>query len=98
PPLLRSFPTRRSSDLPVSAVQCDIRQPDEISAAFETAEAGFGLPGVLINNAAANFPVPAEDMSPNAWRTVVDITLNGTFLCAREDRKSTRLNSSHGSN
>ena len=41
----------------------------------------FGLPGVLVNNAAANFPVPAEDMSPNAWRTVVDITLNGTFLC-----------------
>jgi NAD(P)-dependent dehydrogenase (short-subunit alcohol dehydrogenase family) len=39
---------------------------------------------VLINNAAANFPVPAEDMSPNAWRTVVDITLNGTFFCARE--------------
>jgi NAD(P)-dependent dehydrogenase (short-subunit alcohol dehydrogenase family) len=69
---------------PVSAVQCDIRQPDEITAAFDAAEAEFGLPGVLINNAAANFPVPAEDMSPNAWRTVVDITLNGTFLCARE--------------
>jgi NAD(P)-dependent dehydrogenase (short-subunit alcohol dehydrogenase family) len=39
---------------------------------------------MLVNNAAANFPVPAEDMSPNAWRTVVDITLTGTFLCARE--------------
>jgi NAD(P)-dependent dehydrogenase (short-subunit alcohol dehydrogenase family) len=39
---------------------------------------------VLVNNAAANFPVPAEDMSPNAWRTVVDITLNGTFFCSRE--------------
>ena len=39
---------------------------------------------MLVNNAAANFPVPAEDMSPNAWRTVVDITLNGTFFCARE--------------
>jgi NAD(P)-dependent dehydrogenase (short-subunit alcohol dehydrogenase family) len=37
-----------------------------------------------VNNAAANFPVPAEDMSPNAWRTVVDITLNGTFFCARQ--------------
>ena len=48
------------------------------------AEAAFGLPDVLVNNAAANFPVPAEDMSPNAWRTVVDITLNGTFICARE--------------
>jgi NAD(P)-dependent dehydrogenase (short-subunit alcohol dehydrogenase family) len=42
------------------------------------------LPTVLVNNAAANFPVPAEDMSPNAWRTVVDITLNGTFFVARE--------------
>jgi NAD(P)-dependent dehydrogenase (short-subunit alcohol dehydrogenase family) len=71
-------------DAPAATVQCDIRQPDEITAAFDAAEAGFGLPGVLINNAAANFPVPAEDMSPNAWRTVVDITLNGTFLCARE--------------
>jgi NAD(P)-dependent dehydrogenase (short-subunit alcohol dehydrogenase family) len=69
---------------PVLTVLCDIRQPDEIAAAFDAAEADFGLPGVLINNAAANFPVPAEDMSPNAWRTVVDITLNGTFLCSRE--------------
>ncbi len=33
-----------------------------------------------------NFPVPAEDMSPNAWRTVVDIVLNGTYLCSRESR------------
>jgi len=63
---------------------CDIREPDQIAAAFDAVEGAVGLPGVLINHAAANFPVPAEDMSPNAWRTVVDITLNGTFFCARE--------------
>jgi NAD(P)-dependent dehydrogenase (short-subunit alcohol dehydrogenase family) len=68
----------------VVTTTCDIRNPDQIAAAFDAAEAAFGLPDVLVNNAAANFPVPAEDMSPNAWRTVVDITLNGTFLCARE--------------
>jgi NAD(P)-dependent dehydrogenase (short-subunit alcohol dehydrogenase family) len=68
----------------VLTVPCDIREPDQIAAAFDAAQERFGLPGVLINNAAANFPVPAEDMSPNAWRTVVDITLNGTFFCARE--------------
>ena len=68
----------------VLTVGCDIRDPAQIAAAFDRAEEAFGLPGVLINNAAANFPVPAEDMSPNAWRTVVDITLNGTFFCARE--------------
>jgi NAD(P)-dependent dehydrogenase (short-subunit alcohol dehydrogenase family) len=70
--------------VPVLTVGCDIRDADQIAAAFSTATVELGLPGVLINNAAANFPVPAEDMSPNAWRTVVDITLNGTFLCARE--------------
>ena len=68
----------------VRTVTCDIRDADSIAGAFDAAEEAFGLPQVLVNNAAANFPVPAEDMSPNAWRTVVDITLNGTFLCCRE--------------
>jgi NAD(P)-dependent dehydrogenase (short-subunit alcohol dehydrogenase family) len=68
----------------VVVTACDIRDPEQITAAFDAAEAELGLPDVLVNNAAANFPVPAEDMSPNAWRTVVDITLNGTFFCARE--------------
>ena len=69
---------------PVEVVTCDIREPEQVAAAFDRATAAFALPDVLINNAAANFPVPAEDMSPNAWRTVVDITLNGTFFMARE--------------
>jgi NAD(P)-dependent dehydrogenase (short-subunit alcohol dehydrogenase family) len=69
---------------PAITVACDIREPDSIAAAFDAAVDAFGLPGVLINNAAANFPVPSEDMSPNAWRTVIDITLNGTYFCARE--------------
>ena len=69
---------------PVETVVCDIRAPESITAMLDAAEAAFGIPQVCVNNAAANFPVPAEDMSPNAWRTVVDITLNGTFFVARE--------------
>lgn len=69
---------------PVMGVVCDIREADSISNAFDEAQEKFGLPQILINNAAANFPVLAEEMSPNAWRTVVDITLTGTFLCASE--------------
>ena len=64
--------------------EVDIRQPDTIAAGFDAVEAELGLPATLVNNAAGNFPVPAEDMSPNAWRTVVDIVLNGTFFCSRE--------------
>jgi len=67
-----------------TAVACDIRDPERIAAAFDQIEAELGPVDVLVNNSAANFPVPAEDMSPNAWRTVVDITLNGTFFCSRE--------------
>ncbi|MEK0097572.1 SDR family oxidoreductase [Streptomyces sp. A475] len=69
----------------VTAAVCDIRDPDLVAEAFDTAEEAHGrTPDILVNNAAANFPVPAEDMSPNAWRTVVDITLNGTFYMTRE--------------
>ncbi|MEI7593351.1 MAG: SDR family oxidoreductase [Actinomycetes bacterium] len=68
----------------VAVVACDIRDPDSVAGAFDAAEQAFGLPDVLVNNAAANFPAPAEELSPNAWRTVVDITLNGTFNCSRD--------------
>jgi NAD(P)-dependent dehydrogenase (short-subunit alcohol dehydrogenase family) len=74
----------RELGAPVECVECDIRDADAISAAFDRVEQRFGLPGVLVNNAAANFPSPTEDLSPNAWRTVIDITLNGTYLMCRE--------------
>jgi NAD(P)-dependent dehydrogenase (short-subunit alcohol dehydrogenase family) len=64
--------------------EVDIRDPAAVAAAFDSVEKELGPAGVLINNAAGNFPVPAEDMSPNAWRAVVDIVLNGTFHCTRE--------------
>jgi NAD(P)-dependent dehydrogenase (short-subunit alcohol dehydrogenase family) len=66
------------------AVGCDVREPDQVKAAFDSVEQAFGLPTTLVNNAAGNFPVPAEDMSPNAWRAVVSIVLDGTFICSRE--------------
>ena len=73
-----------SSDIDETGHVSDATVIETAGEAFDAAAERFGLPGVLINNAAANFPVTAEDMSPNAWRTVVDITLNGTFFCARE--------------
>ncbi|MFD9078114.1 SDR family oxidoreductase [Streptomyces erythrochromogenes] len=68
----------------VTAAVCDIRDPERVSEVFDAAQAALGLPDVLVNNAAANFPSPAEDLSPNAWRAVVDITLTGTWFMTRE--------------
>jgi NAD(P)-dependent dehydrogenase (short-subunit alcohol dehydrogenase family) len=39
---------------------------------------------ILINNAAANFPVAAATLSPNGWRAIEQIVLDGTFFCSQE--------------
>ncbi len=65
-------------------VGCDIREPDQVAGAFDDTVDRLGLPDILINNAAGNFPIPAEDLSPNGWRAVTRIVLDGTFFCCRE--------------
>ncbi len=62
----------------------DIREADQVARAFDEIENSLGPVGVLVNNAAANFPVLAESMSPNAWRAVARIVLDGTFFCSQE--------------
>jgi NAD(P)-dependent dehydrogenase (short-subunit alcohol dehydrogenase family) len=66
------------------AVQADVRDPEAVAAAFEAAEEALGPVTTLVNNAAGNFLVQAEDLSPNGWRAVVGIVLDGTFHCSRE--------------
>ncbi|MFK8911762.1 SDR family oxidoreductase, partial [Streptomyces sp. YS-3] len=68
----------------VAVAVCDVRDPEAVGAAFDRAEREVGAPGVLVTSAAANFPCPAEDLSPNAWRAVVDTTLTGTWFPTRE--------------
>ncbi|MDQ6930760.1 MAG: SDR family oxidoreductase [Candidatus Eremiobacteraeota bacterium] len=48
----------------------------------ETVSRAGGL-DVLVNNAAGNFVAPSETLSPNGFKSVVDIVLNGTFYCSR---------------
>lgn len=62
----------------------DVRDPDQVAAAYDEVEQALGPVGVLVNNAAANFPVPAADLSPNGWRAVTGIVLDGGFFCAQE--------------
>jgi NAD(P)-dependent dehydrogenase (short-subunit alcohol dehydrogenase family) len=66
------------------AVSCDVRDPEQVEAAFAAAEEALGPVTTLVNNAAGNFVVKAEDLSPNGWRAVLGIVLDGTFFCSRE--------------
>jgi NAD(P)-dependent dehydrogenase (short-subunit alcohol dehydrogenase family) len=62
----------------------DVRDPEAVAAAFAAVEETLGPVDVLVNNAAGNFPQPAEDISPRGWRAVTDIVLDGTFFCSAE--------------
>jgi NAD(P)-dependent dehydrogenase (short-subunit alcohol dehydrogenase family) len=69
------------------AVVTDIRDPLQVDKMVATAKEKFGGVDILVNNAAGTFICKAEDLSPNGWRTVVDIVLNGTFYCSRAAAK-----------
>jgi len=66
------------------AATCDIRDPDSVAAMVEEAERVLGGVDGLVNNASGLFPVRAERLSPNGFRAVTEIVLNGTFHCTRE--------------
>lgn len=61
----------------------DVRDLGTIEALIRYADETFGRIDGLVNNAAGNFLVQAEDLSPNGWKSVIDIVLNGTFYCSQ---------------
>lgn len=61
----------------------DVRDPIAVGAAFQGARDAFGEIDILVCGAAGNFPAPALGMSPNAFKSVVDIDLLGTFNACR---------------
>ncbi|QJR34560.1 SDR family oxidoreductase [Gemmatimonas groenlandica] len=67
----------------VSAVQLDVRDPEQVKAAVDGIAQQLGRIDVLVNNAAGNFYAPSATLSPNAWKSVVEIDLYGTFYCSQ---------------
>ena len=61
----------------------DVREPQAVESALARAYAQFGPIDVLVSGAAGNFLARALEMSPNAFKTVVDIDLLGSFNVAR---------------
>jgi citronellol/citronellal dehydrogenase len=53
----------------------DIRDLETVTALA----ARHGDTEILVNNAGGQFPQKARDYSPNGWRTVIDLNLNGTW-------------------
>lgn len=62
---------------------CDVREPSRVEEVVAEIVKRTGRLDVLVNNAAGNFVSPSEKLSPNGFKSVVDIVLNGTFHCTR---------------
>ena len=66
------------------AVATDVSRPESVDALFATIKAKFGRLDVLFNNAGVNSPkANFEDLTFDQWQHVVNINLNGSFLCAQ---------------
>ncbi|MBI3698242.1 MAG: SDR family oxidoreductase [Acidobacteria bacterium] len=65
------------------AAPTDVRVPEQVENMVRRTLDQYGRLDILINNAAGNFLCPAEKLSYNGWRSVIDIVLNGAFNCTR---------------
>ena len=60
----------------------DVADPASVDALFARVRDERGRLDLLFNNAGVfSPPVPLEDLTPEQWRTVVDVNLTGAFLC-----------------
>lgn len=62
-----------------TGIACDVRDHAGLETAFAAAATAYGPVDVLISGAAGNFLAPALKVSANAFKTVVDIDLLGTY-------------------
>jgi NAD(P)-dependent dehydrogenase (short-subunit alcohol dehydrogenase family) len=61
----------------------DVRHLEQVQAAVDSTVERFGSLDILVNNAAGLFHCPAEELTANGWKVLVEIDLNGTFFCCR---------------
>jgi NAD(P)-dependent dehydrogenase (short-subunit alcohol dehydrogenase family) len=70
---------RRAAPMP-----CDVGDPEAVKALFARVEREFGRLDLLFNNAGTGAPpVTIDELSYAKWKAVVDVNLNGAFLCAQ---------------
>lgn len=69
-----------AADGQIEAETCDIREEDQVEGLVERALERHGRIDLLVNNAGGQFLMPAEDITPKGFRTVIRLNVEGTWL------------------
>lgn len=72
---------QEQNDANIESYVCDVRDYATVESTLKAILEEFGRLDGLVNAAAGNFLSASEDLSPNAFKSVVDIVLQGTFNC-----------------
>ncbi len=64
-------------------VQGDISKSGDVSRLIQETLNEFGKIDILVNNAGILIPGPIEDLEEADWDRVIQVNLNGTFLCCQ---------------
>ena len=75
---------RETSRTPFRSVAADITDERAVAAAFDEIANEHGRPGIVINNAGIREVKTVLELTPEEWRRVVDVNLNGAFFTARQ--------------
>lgn len=64
-------------------VQADVTDPDQCAALVDAAVQEFGRVDILVNNAGVGTAIPAVRETPEQFRIVIDVNLNGSYWAAQ---------------
>ncbi|KAF0965653.1 SDR family NAD(P)-dependent oxidoreductase [Rhodococcus sp. T7] len=68
------------------AIECDVTDPDQVTALMSEAQRTVGIPDAIVNNAGTAGgagAAPILDIDDASWHRTIDINLHGTFNVCR---------------
>ncbi len=78
------------------AVELDVSDQGAIAGAFDAAEVAFGTVTILVNNAGVAGNKAVFDMTPEDWRNVMSVNLDGVWFAAQEAARRMKDAGRHG--
>ena len=65
------------------SAKADVTKEDEVASMVDRAIDNYGAVSILVNNAGILYPTRIDHVTKAEWDQVLDVNLNGTFLCSK---------------